>query len=183
MNKLTGYILATAAALMICAPAAQAQAVAYNAKATISVPMGGEGNGYFLDHKVGAGVGVAAQIPIFKAGSLVPRIDYTMYKNEDYRDAKAQYLKAGFDYDYYFSGKANKGPYAGVGVGEGSTEFQQAGRVKSNQNAAYYAAQVGTMFTKHMGAELRYTYTEYNTRSFRYQVDVPTLDASFVYRF
>lgn len=183
MNKLTGYILATAAALMICAPAAQAQEVAFGAKATVSVPLGGEGNKQFLDHKVGAGVGVAASIPVSKAGALVPRIDYTMYKNEDYRDAKAQVLKVGFDYDYYFSGKANKGLYAGVGVGEGATEFQQAGRVKSNQNDGYYAAQVGSMFTKHLGAELRYTYTEYKTRSFRYEVDAPSLDASFIYCF
>ena len=183
MNKLSGFILAAAALLMIWAPIAQAQDVAYSAKATVSVPMGGEGNGYFLDHKVWAGVGVAASIPVFKAGALVPRIDYTMYKNEGSGDAKAQYLKAGFDYDYYFSGKANKGLYAGVGIGEGSTEFQQDGRAKTNQNHAYGAAQIGSMFTKHAGVELRYTYTEYKTRSFRYTVDAPTLDASFIYRF
>jgi hypothetical protein len=130
-------------------------------KLTASVPKGDLGDDNFLDNKVGYGGGVHLAIPV-PGGALVPRVDFTEYRNSDSGNARARMLQAGVDYDFYFTRTENIGPYLGVGAGYGSTKFQQdTPHLDDTPNNIFYAAQAGIMFTHHLGAELRYTYAEY----------------------
>ena len=189
MNKLTGFILAIAAVLMIGAGAAQAQDMHIGGQITASVPLSTVGDSRYLDNKLGLGIGINMVAPIgfLPVGTAFePRLDYAIYKDCGNRDTTLKTFKAGVDVDYYFSKKVNKGFYAGVGAGFGVAEFDQNRRLDCNENDGYYAVQVGDMLTKHMGVELRYTYTQYKPKFLngtRPEIDCPTLDASFIYRF
>ena len=152
-------ILAGVALALSGAPALRAQGL--GVKLTASVPKGDLGDSHFLDNKMGYGAGVHFAIPI-PGGALVPRVDYTEYKNHDSGNAKAKMLQAGVDYDFYFNRAANIGPYLGVGAGYGSTKFEQdTPHLNDTPNNIFYAGQGGYMFTRNLGAELRYTYAEY----------------------
>ena len=97
-------------------------------------------------------------------GTLVPRADYTVFKNAGNGNARASMLQVGLDYDFYFIGSDKLGPYLGAGAGYGSTLFQQdTPQLSDTPNTIFYAGQLGCMFTHHLGTELRYTYAEYKT--------------------
>jgi outer membrane protein W len=154
-------------------------------KLTASVPKGDLGDAHFLDNKVGYGVGVHLALPV-PGGALVPRVDYTEYKNHDTGDAKAKMLQAGVDYDFYFMRMENAGPYLGVGAGYGSTRFQQdTPHFNDTPNNIFYAGQAGYMFTHHLGAEVRYTYAEYKPHfgGAPATYNSPTWNASLILQF
>ena len=170
--------------IMLGTQALQAQELALGIKATGSVPKGDLGDNTFLDSKLGYGAGVHLAIGV-PGGALVPRVDYTVYENHGNGDAKASMLQAGVDYDFYFH-PGYTGPYLGVGAGYGSTKFQQdTPHMDDKPNNIYYAGQLGYMFTKNLGAEVRYTYAEYKP-SFNGgtpSVTSPTLNASLILQF
>ncbi|MGA2081408.1 MAG: outer membrane beta-barrel protein [Holophaga sp.] len=146
-------------------PLLQAQDLAFGGKFTVSDPMGDFGDSGFLNNRLGYGVGLQLAIPV-PGGALVPRADYTAYKNSGNYDARAQMLQVGVDYDYYFNHQGFAGPYVGAGLGYGSTEFKQntvPNGLDDSPNNIFYAGQLGFMFTHNLGVELRYTYAEYKT--------------------
>lgn len=185
----TTSALVSGAALMVLASAPlAAQELHYGGQVTVSLPASGLGNSDFLDSKVGGGVGAHMLIGFSGGHALVPRVDYTAYKNSGNGDAKAQMFQAGVDYDYYISRKVNDGFYLGAGVGYGSTKFQQntpLGQLNDTPDNVYGAAQVGYMFTPNLGVEVRYTYAQYKPEfnGSKASIDAPTANASFVFRF
>jgi len=162
---------------------AQTQSLDLGVRVTASVPKGDLGDKNFLDNKVGYGGGVHLAI-VVPGGALVPRVDYTTYKNRG--DAEAKMLQAGVDYDFYFRRMDNTGPYLGVGAGYGSTKFNQAStHLNDTPNNIFYAGQAGYMFTRHLGAEVRYTYAEYKPHfdGPRPTYNSPTWNASLILQF
>jgi outer membrane protein W len=167
------------------AQALQAQELALGVKATGSVPGGDLGSNAFLDSKLGYGAGVDLAISV-PGGALVPRIDYTVFDNNGNGGVKATMFQAGVDYDFYFNRRTHTGPFVGAGAGYGSTKFQQdTPHLDDTPNTIFYAGQVGYMFTRHVGAEVRYTCAEYKpnfdggTPTYR----SPTLNASLILQF
>ncbi|WP_005038251.1 outer membrane beta-barrel protein [Holophaga foetida] len=161
-----------------------AQDLHYGGQATLSLPAGPLGSGQNLDSKLGGGIGGHVFVGLDRGFAVVPRVDYTYFKNSDNHDLKVQSLKVGADCDYFFSRKANEGLYAGLGLGYDRTKFE-ADSADSTTNAVYYAAQAGYMFTKNYGAELRYTYTN-NKPEFsglEQRLSSPVVSASFVCHF
>jgi hypothetical protein len=177
--------------MMIGASAVQAQDkdMHIGGQITASVPLSTIGGDRYLDNKLGLGVGINMIFPLsfFPAGTVVePRFDYAIYKDCANRDTVLKTFRGGLDLDYYFSKKTNKGFYAGVGAGFSAAEFDQNGTLSGNQSDGFYAVQVGDMLTKHMGVEVRYIYTQYKPKfvnGTQPEIDCPTLDASFIYRF
>jgi hypothetical protein len=160
MNTVPKLVL-TSLMTMLLSGAQTLQAQGLGIKLTASAPKGDLGDSTFLDNKVGYGVGVHLAIP-FPGGTLVPRVDYTEYKNADTTNVKAKMLQAGLDYDFYFYQAEYTGPYLGVGLGYGSTKFElDTPHFNDTPNNIFYGAQAGFMFTRHLGAEIRYTYAEY----------------------
>ena len=161
------------------------QAQGLGVRVTASLPEGDFGNGTFLSNQVGYGVGAHLAIGV-PGGALVPRADYTVYKNAGNGNARANMLQAGIDYDFYFTRGDNVGPYLGVGAGYGSTKFQQdTPQFNDTPNNIFYGAQLGCMFNHHLGTELRYTYAEYKTH-FSGSVPnwtAPTLNLSLILQF
>jgi hypothetical protein len=181
--------MAGAALILLASSTLQAQELSYGGQVTLSLPESNLGNSGFLDSKVGGGVGLNMAIAFPGGHTIVPRIDYTVFQNSSKGDAKAQMLQVGADYDYYLlTQQANDGVYVGLGLGYGSTKFQQntpSGSLNDTPNNIYFAAQAGCMFTRNFGAELRYTYAEYKPEfdGAKSTVDAPTLNASFICRF
>lgn len=161
------------------------RAQGFGLKLTASAPEGDLGSRDFLDNKLGYGLGLHLAIP-FPGGALVPRADYTEYKNNASNNARARMLQVGVDYDFYFDRQQYTGPYLGIGAGYGSTKFEQdTPHLNDTPNNIFYAAQAGFMFTTHVGAELRYTYAEYKPHFSgpRPTYNSPTWNASFILQF
>ena len=79
-------------------------------------------------------------------------------------DRKVQMYQLGADYNYFLSKQVNVGPYVGGGLGIGSTKFELTGdgyHSDDTPTTVYGAASAGSMFTRHIGAELRYTWSRY----------------------
>ncbi len=147
--------------------------------------MGDMGDNAFLDSKPGYGGGIHLAIGV-PGGALVPRLDYTVYDNQDNDGAKATMLQAGVDYDFHFNRKAFTGPYVGIGAGYGSTKFQRdKPPLNDSPNSIFYAGQVGYIFTRHLGAEFRYTYTKYrpDLGGGPQEYSSPALNCSFILQF
>jgi hypothetical protein len=151
----------------------------------------------WLDGKPGAGVGAHAIIGFEGGHALVPRVDYTYFKkSESGVDRKVQLYQFGVDYNYYLGGKVNEGPYLGAGFNIGMSKFELTGFGYSSSDTptSTYGGAVegGWMFTRHMGAELRYNWSRYKPsvgdfapRGYtgKPTVDTPTITTSFIYRF
>jgi hypothetical protein len=177
------------AMVVLGASALKAQELTYGGQVAVSLPESDLGNRRFLDHKLGYGAGLQLAIAFPGGRMIVPRVDYTAFRNGDNADAKARTFQVGVDYDYFpCTQRANDGLYVGVGLGYGATEFKlntPVGPQSDTPNNVYYAAQVGCMFTRHLGAELRYVYAQYRPLfcGSDITVDSPTLNASLVCRY
>jgi hypothetical protein len=175
--------------------AAQAMTTTYGGQVTLSLPAGPLSSTDWLDGKVGGGVGLHALIGFEGGHAIVPRLDYTYFKkSEDGVDRKVQMYQLGADYNYFLSKQVNSGPYVGGGLGVATTKFELTGFGESKSDTpttVYGAASAGWMFTPHLGAELRYTWsrykpdvTDFSPRGYtgKPTVDAPTLNASLIVR-
>lgn len=180
LSKLALAALATGS----IATSLAAQDIKYGGQATLSLPTGPIGNDQRLDSKLGGGIGGHVFIGLKQGIAIVPRVDYTYFKNSDNEDLKVQTLKVGGDCDYYFSRKAGEGLYAGLGVGYNRAKFEANSQDEST-NSIYGAAQVGYMFTKNFGAELRYTVSRDKPefQGIEQTISSPVVSASFVCHF
>lgn len=176
-------------------PLAAQELMTYGGQVTASLPAGPLSSKDWLDGQVGGGVGVHALIGFPGGHAIVPRFDYTYYKkSEDGVDRKVQMYQLDADYNYFFSRHVNQGPYVGGGVGVGTTKFELTGlgyHSDDTPTTVFGAASAGWMFTPHLGAELRYTWsrykpdvTDFSPRGYtgKPQVDAPTLNASLIIR-
>ena len=132
------------------------------------------------------GLGLHLAIP-FPGGALVPRADYTEYKNNASNNARARMLQVGVDYDFYFDRQQYTGPYLGIGAGYGSTKFEQdTPHLNDTPNNIFYAAQAGFMFHHPCGARNCATPTPSTSPIFsgpRPTYNSPTWNASFILQF
>lgn len=181
-------ILALGASLLVPAMAS-AQDLKFGGQLTLSSPQGDLGKKDALDGKLGYGLGGHLQMDLGKGHTIVPRVDYTMFKRSvDGVDLKYNTLTAGADYQYFLGGKANEGCYVGAGLAWASTQFKAEfpgsaeGNHSETKNALQLGAGVGYMFTPTMGAELRYTTATYRSAG-ESNFKGDTLNASFLVRF
>lgn len=173
-----------------------AQEYSFGGQVSAAIPAGPLSSKDWLDGKPGAGVGAHMVIGLQGGHAIVPRIDYTYFKKSvSGVDRKVQMFQIGADYNYFLRGKVNDGPYVGAGLGFGSAKFELTGLGYSSSDtptSAYGAVSGGWMFTKNMGAELRYTWSRYKPEVADFAprgytgkptVDSPAINASFIFRF
>jgi len=180
-----------------------AQTAMFGFQATVAKPSGDVGDRNWIDGKLGVGLGAHALIPLRGGGALVPRIDYTMYKNDWTSDAqvreeeKINILSAGMDFHYYFSGQANEGFFVLAGLGYASGKFDSSYSlngldmsVSATKGAIYVQGGLGVQFNPLMGIEFSYqslTFSDVETTylgfTSRQDVSSPSLRASFVMHF
>ena len=186
--------LALVATTLLAAGAAQAQDFHPGLQLTVSQPQGDLGDKDQVDMKTGYGAGIHVMIDLKGGHALVPRLDYTMYKNsQDVApgisvDTKVNILMLGLDYNYFISHKANQGFYLDAGLGYGSAKFEAGAMGVSfsdTPNAVYVAAGLGYMFNPNVGAELRYTSAKYEPEfaGTKMSATCPAINASVVFRF
>ena len=183
-------------ALALSGVSLSAQEYSFGGQVSAAIPAGPLSSKDWLDGKPGAGVGAHMLIGFQGGHALVPRFDYTYFKkSESGVDRKVQTYQFGVDYNYFLGGKVNEGPYVGAGLGVGAAKFELTGLGYSSSDTpieSYGAVEGGWMFTKHMGAELRYTWSPYkpDMASFTPRghtseptVNAPAITASFIFRF
>jgi hypothetical protein len=176
-------------------PMAAQEVKTFGGQATISLPAGPLSSKDWLDGQVGGGVGLHGLFGFQGGHAVVPRFDYTYFKKDEGGvERKVQMYQLGVDYNYFLSRQVNNGPYVGGGLGVGAAKFQLDGLGASSDDTpvtAYAAASAGWMFTPHVGAELRYTWSRYKPdvtgftpRNYtgKPDVDAPTLNASVIFR-
>lgn len=195
MNNVAKLGLCAVALGLMGVPLA-AQQLTYGGQLTVAMPAGPLTSKDWLDGQVGGGAGGHIVVGLSGGHAMVPRFDYTYFKkSQDGVDRKVQMFQCGADYNYFLRGKVNDGPYVGAGFGFGYAKFELTGlghSVDDSPISPFGALSGGWMFTRHMGAELRYTYACYkpNVIAFtpRNYAEKPTIDsgtvnASFIYRF
>jgi hypothetical protein len=195
MKSLVKGRLGLLALSLAALPLAAQEVRTYGGQVTLAVPTGALSSKEWLDGKPGGGVGVHMLLGFEGGHAIVPRFDYTYFKkSEDGIDRKVQSYQLGADYNYFFSKQVNSGPYVGGGLGMAATKFELDGRGSSANDTpvtAYTAASAGWMFTPHIGAELRYTYSRFKPDVAGYApmgftgkptVDSPSLNASLIIR-
>ncbi|GLH69724.1 hypothetical protein GETHPA_12570 [Geothrix rubra] len=173
-----------------------AQQYSFGGQVSAAIPTGPLASKDWQDGKPGAGVGVHMVIDLQGGHALVPRLDYTRFKkSESGVDRKVQTYQFGVDYNYFLSGKVNMGPYLGAGIGFGRAKYELTGfgySSKDTASDAYGAVEGGWMFTRNLGAELRYTWSPYKPEMADFTprgytgnptVNAPGLNASFIFRF
>jgi hypothetical protein len=170
-------------------PALDAQELSCGAQVSLCLPQGDLGASGFLDRRLGGGLGLQLGIAFPGGHVIVPRADLAEFRNAGNGDAKARVYQVGLDYDWYpFTRRAEDGAYLGLGLGYGFTHYQQNTpyrRLSDTPSNVYYAVAAGYRFTRHLGAELRYTYVEY-TPSFtgaESTIDAPVANASLTIHF
>lgn len=183
-------------ALVLSGPSLSAQEYSFGGQLSAVIPAGPLSSKDWLDSKPGAGVGAHMVIGFQGGHAIVPRIDYTYFKkSESGVDRKVQTYQIGADYNYFLGGKVNQGAYLGAGLGFGSAKFELTGLGSASSDtptSVYGTVECGWMFTKNMGAELRYTWSRYKPEVANFAprgytgnptVDAPTINASFIFRF
>jgi hypothetical protein len=197
--------------LALITSAAQAQDIKLGAQITVSKPQGDLDT--LMDGRAGLGIGAHLFIDLDHGHALVPRVDYVAYeRNTDYSygynasydeyvditKIKAELFSIGVDYNYFFSGRANKGLYVAAGVAYVSGKLTVDGDVYDNsaysnysesasdsetKTALGYSVGGGFMFNPHMGVEVKYHNVSFDTGLYGYNLDAPSVNASFIYRF
>ncbi len=183
-------------ALALSGVSLSAQQYSFGGQVSAAIPTGPLASKDWQDGKLGAGVGLHVVIDLQGGHALVPRLDYSRFKkSESGVDRKVQTYQFGVDYNYFLSGKVNQGPYFGAGIGFAHAKFELTGLGDSSSDTAseaYGALEGGWMFTRNLGAELRYTYSPYKPEMADFAprgytgkptVNAPGLSASFIFRF
>lgn len=183
-------------ALVLSGVSLSAQEFSFGGQVSVVLPAGPVSGKDWLDGKPGAGVGAHMLIGFQGGHAVVPRFDYIYFKkSESGLDRKVQMFQIGADYNYFLGGRVNEGPYVGAGLGFGSAKFQLTGLGYSSSDtpySAYGAVEGGWMFTKNLGAELRYTWSRYKPEVTDFAprgytgkptIDTPAISASFIFRF
>ena len=183
-------------ALALSAGSLSAQEINFGGQVSAAIPAGPLSSKDWVDGKPGAGIGAHAIIGFQGGHAIVPRFDYTYFKKSEAGvDRKVQMYQFGADYNYFLGGKVNDGPYVGAGLGFGLAKFELSGLGSSASDtptSAYGAMSGGWMFTKNMGAELRYTWSRYKPAVSEFTprgytgkptVEAPAISASFIFRF
>lgn len=184
----------------------QAQDVKAGFQVTLSNPQGDLAD--LVDDNPGFGIGGHLFIDMKNGHALVPRIDYTSYSKslntyagyDSYYDyyatkVKVSTLSIGADYNYFLSGRANRGLYLAAGVayvhGKVTVEadaydsYGYAGSTSDSEtkNALGYSFGGGYRFNPNMGIEVKYNQVSFDTGVYGYNFDAPSLNASFICRF
>lgn len=183
-------------ALAISGASLSAQDLSFGGQVSAAIPAGPLSSKDWLDGKPGAGIGAHMVIGFRGGHAIVPRFDYTYFKkSESGVDRKVQTYQFGVDYNYFLSGKVNMGPYLGAGIGFGRAKYELTGfgySSKDTASDAYGAVAGGWMFTRNLGAELRYTWSPFKPEMADFTprgytgnptVNAPGLNASFIFRF
>ena len=153
---------------------------------TVSDPSGVKSQFGSLDGKFGYGLGIHALIDLKNGHAIVPKIDYTTFKNSQDStvsisgvsmqrtdDVKVTAINLGADYNYFLGGKTSEGFYflGGLGYSSAKLEATRTARISGQaltasdaptKSAFYLQAGLGYFFTPRMGAELRYVQTTYS---------------------
>jgi hypothetical protein len=189
MNFIGVAVLSGTSLTLLGSTVLDAQELSCGAQVSHCLPQGDLGASGFLDHRPGGGLGLQLGIAFPGGQVIVPRADLAEFRNAGKGDAKARIYQVGVDYDWYpFTRRAWEGTYLGLGVGYGFTHYQQdaaSGRRSETPSNVTYALAAGCRFTRHLGAELRYTYIEF-TPSFTgadSSTAAPIANASLVFRF
>lgn len=196
-------LLTPLAMSLLIATTLSAQDAHFGLQATVSKPSGDVGNKDWMDSKLGYGIGVHILIPLSDGIAIVPRIDYTMYKNDRTIDPfisnneKVKILSGGADFHFYLSGKVSKGFYflGGLGYARGSFNSSYAATgltltTDGTKGALYLQGGIGVNFTPSIGIECRYQSIQFKDVETTYlgytatqDVSCPSLQASLVLRF
>ena len=166
-----------------------AQELSFGGQATLSRPQGDLAGIGFLDHQLGAGLGLRMGVAFPGGHVIVPRVDYLDYRRKGSSDARVWTCLAGVDYLYYLAGRsADRGTYLGVGLGYGFTHYRQqtaSGFLSDTASNVYYAGELGYRFNRHLGAELRDTFSEYSPGldAGNPTIHAPAMDGSLIVGF
>lgn len=197
------HLTIIALALLAASSFAQAEDTRFGLQATVSKPSGDVGDENWMDGKLGYGIGMHLLVDLGGGIAIVPRIDYTIYKNDRTigglvkEDANLKILSGGADFHYYFGREASQGFYVLGGLGYASgkfeTEYSSPLIVLSadgSKGAFYVQAGAGIQFTRNFGVEVRYQSLEFKDvdttvmgLTSRQDVSCPSLQASVVVRF
>jgi len=198
MKHLTAFAFA-----LLTVTAMQAQESRFGFQATASQPKGDVGNQDWMDSKIGYGVGVHVLADMGGGFALVPRADYTVYKNDRAVDAfidqndKVRILSGGLDFNYYLSGETSHGLYFLAGAGYASAKFDttyvsgsESLNAAGTKGALYLQGGLGMQFNPHFGIECRYQSIKFKDVETTFlgvtgmqDVASPSLQASLVFRF
>ncbi|MBP1626077.1 MAG: outer membrane protein beta-barrel domain [Holophagaceae bacterium] len=185
----------------------QSQDVKAGFQVTLSNPQGDLAD--LVDDNLGFGIGGHLFIDMKNGHALVPRIDYTAYRktlndlsigSDSYYDyyateVKVSTLALGADYNYFFSGRANRGLYLAAGVafvhGKVTVDvdaydnygYAGTGSDSETKNALGYSFGGGYRFNPNVGIEVKYNQVSFDTGVYGLNLDAPSLNASFICRF
>lgn len=174
-------------ALLLTTGALSAQDLRFGLQGTLAQPLSDLGDKGMLDDSLGYGLGAHLVIGFAGGHAIVPRLDYTYFEKSG-PTRKVQVLQVGADYNYFLSQQVDRGVYLGAGIGLGMAKFEMnlpTTRDNDTPNAVYGSVSAGYMFTRNLGAELRYVYTKYEPELFgaKPELTSPTVNATFIYRF
>jgi len=181
----------------------QAQDSRFGFQLTVAQPNGDVGNQDWMDSKLGFGAGVHVLCDLGNGFALVPRAEFTQYRNNRAvdpvvnQDDKVTILSGGLDLNYYFSGDTRRGLYFLAGAGYASGKFDttySAGDTSLNANgtkgALYLQGGLGLQINGNFGIECRYQSIKFNDVdttflgvSARQDISAPSLQASIILRF
>lgn len=151
-------------ALALASGSLPAQEVQYGGQFTASLPGSTLGGSHWLRHQTGAGAGVHGFIAMKDGFALVPRIDYARYEKNP---LTVQVVQLGVDFDSFFSDRAGDGPYIGGGLNFAQARLELSGggaAARATPKAPGASALGGWMFTRHLGAEWRWSWSKFKPR-------------------
>lgn len=197
MKYLTAFALA-----LLTVSAVQAEGTRFGFQATVTKPSGDLGDSKWMDGEYGYGVGLHLLVDLGNGLAVVPRVDYTLYKNDRTvglfnEDARLKILTGGADVNFYLSRETGKGLYflGGLGYASGKFESNYTGPLidlnsDGSKGAFYLQAGAGIQFTPNVGVEVRYQSLDFkdvdtNMLGFSSREDVscPSIQASLMVRF
>jgi hypothetical protein len=123
-------------------------------------------------HAGGYGLGLQTAVNVAPGQAVVPRVDYLHSTDHASAagpfapidmDSTADILALGADYEYYFRGRSDRGPYVLGGLGVAFATLDVTGstpgasnRTTSHQTRLYPEVGAGWQFNRYLGLELLY---------------------------